>query len=97
MAENINLREQEYNTVLSDLEQFHTTQLEAITDILEKLRSLATSQHGLYAEKTSEKISDVVDCITEDVMGLLEQAFGDSESGICDMITTTMAVDTACN
>lgn len=97
MAENVNLREQEYNVVMSELQKFHTNQMEAASDILQQLKSLATSADGLWADKTSAKISDVADAISADVLALLEQAFRDSEAGVCNMITAIMATDTACN
>lgn len=96
MAENVNLREYEYNTVTSELQKFHADQLEAAADILGKLKSLATSADGLSADKTSAKIADVAEVISSDVLALLEQAFENSEAGISDMIAAIMATDTAC-
>lgn len=97
MAGNVNLREWEYNVVMSELQKFHTNQMEAVSDILQQLKNLATSADGLWADKTSAKISDVADAISADVLALLEQAFGDSETGISNMVTAIMATDTACN
>lgn len=96
MAENVNLREQEYNEVTSELQKFHTEQIEAITDILGKLKTLATSADGLSADKTSAKISDVAETVTSDVLALMGRAFDDSEAGVSDMITAILATDTAC-
>lgn len=97
MAGNVNLREQEYNVVMSELQKFHTDQIDAVSDILQQLKNLATSADGLWADKTSAKISDVADAISADVLALLEQAFGDSEAGMSNMVTAIMATDTACN
>lgn len=97
MAENINLRQAEYQTVVSELQSMHTDQIETVTAILKELRTLATDQDGLSADATSAKIADVVDSISEDVVKFLERVFADSEAGILSMMTAAMAVDTACN
>lgn len=97
MAGNVNLREQEYNAIVSELQQLHDDSMEAAADILQQLKSLATSADGLWADKTSGKISDVADIITSDVLTLLEQAFCDSEAGVGSMIAAILATDTACS
>ncbi len=97
MAENINLREQEYQTIVSELSTMHTTQLQNVADVIATMKILASDKSVFSANLTSQKIIDMLDTLSNEVMTLLEQAFTDSEAGVANMITSTVATDTYCN
>lgn len=96
MAQIINLRENEYRTIVSELGKMHTDQLQNVEDIINDMKTLVTSEDAFSADLTSKKMEDMLDMLSNDVMTLLKQAFQDSEAGIANMITTTMTTDSAC-
>ena len=96
MAQIINLRESEYQTIVSELGKMHENQLQNVENIINDMRTLVTSEDAFSANLTSKKMEDMLDMLSDDVMTLLKQAFQDSEAGIANMITTTMTTDSAC-
>lgn len=96
MAQIINLRENEYQTIVSELGKMHTDQLQNVENIINEMKTLVTSEDAFSANLTSKKMEDMLDTLSNDVMTLLKQAFQDSEAGIANMITTTMTTDSAC-
>lgn len=97
MAENINLREQEYQTIVSELSNMHTTQLQNVEDAIKVMKILVTDKSTFSANLTSKKVIDMLDVLSSEVIALLEQAFLDSEAGVANMITSTTATDTTNN
>lgn len=97
MAEIINLREEEYETIVSELSKMHTDQLQSVSSVIAEIRKLVTSEDIFSANLTSKKITDMLDVLSDDVMTLLQQAFQDSEAGVANMITSTMTTDSACS
>lgn len=97
MAEIINLREEEYETIVSELSKMHTDQLQSVSSVIAEIRKLVTSEDIFSANLTSKKITDMLDVLSDDVMTLLQQAFQDSEAGVANMITSTMITDSACS
>lgn len=96
MAQVINLRENEYQTIVSELEKMHTDQLQNIENIINEMKTLVTSEDTFSVNLTSKKMVDMLDMLSEDVMSLLKQVFQDSEAGVANMITSTMTTDSAC-
>lgn len=96
MAQIINLRESEYQTIVSELGKMHENQLQNVENIINDMRTLVTSEDAFLTNLTSKKMEDMLDMLSDDVMTLLKQAFQDSEAGIANMITTTMTTDSAC-
>ncbi len=96
MAQIINLREEEYRNIVTELAKMHTDQLQNIETIINEMKTLVTSEDVFSADLTSKKMADMLDTLSDDVMTLLKQAFQDSEAGIANMITTTVTTDSAC-
>lgn len=93
MAQTVNLRESEYLTIKEELEKMHEDQLQTVSEFLEEIKMLVTSQDIFCVNKTSVKMVDILDVISRDIISLLEQAFLDSEAGVSNMITRTMETD----
>lgn len=96
MAQLVNLRENEYQTIVSELGKMHTSQLQNVEAVINEIKILVTSEDAFSANLTSKKMEDMLDTLSSDVITLLKQSFQDSEAGIANMITTTMATDSAC-
>lgn len=96
MAQVINLRENEYQTIKTELEKMHTDQLQSVAGIISEMKALVTSGDTFSADMTSKKIEDMLNMLSNDVIMLLEQAFQDSEAGIANMIKSTIVTDSAC-
>lgn len=96
MAQLVNLRESEYQTIVSELGKMHTEQLQNVEAVIDEMKILVTSEDAFSANLTSKKMTDMLDTLSKDVMTLLEQAFQDSEAGVANMITTIMTTDSAC-
>lgn len=96
MAQIINLRENEYQTIVSELAKMHEDQTQNVDMVISEMKTLVTSEDAFYAEQTSEKMVDMLDMLSNDVMALLKQAFQDSEAGVANMIMSTMTTDSAC-
>lgn len=96
MAQLVNLRESEYQTIVSELGKMHTEQLQNVEAVINEMKILVTSEDAFSANLTSKKMTDMLDTLSKDVMTLLEQAFQDSEAGVANMITTIMTTDSAC-
>ncbi len=96
MAQIINLREDEYRNIVTELAKMHTDQLQNIETIINEMKTLVTSEDAFSTDLTSKKMVDMLDTLSDDVMTLLKQAFQDSEAGVANMITTTVTTDSAC-
>lgn len=96
MAQIINLRENEYRTIMSELSKMHADQLQNVTDIITEMKTLVTSDDVFSADLTSKKVEDMLDTLSSEIMTLLEQAFQDSEAGVANMIKSAVVTDTAC-
>lgn len=96
MAARINLRENEYQTIMSEMEKMHREQLEQVTAVMNQMKTLVTSEDGFRANLTSQKMVDMLDTVSGEVISLLRQVFQDSEAGVANMITSMVATDTAC-
>ena len=96
MAQVINLREDEYQTIVSELAKMHTNQLQSVTNVITKMRDIVTSEDVFLANMTSKKIENMLDMLSSDIMTLLEQAFQDSEAGVANMIKSIIVTDRAC-
>lgn len=97
MAQIINLREDEYRTIGSELAAMHTEQLQNAENIINEMKTLVTSEDAFFADLTSKKMTDMLDVLSDDVMTLLKQAFRDSEAGVANMITAAVTTDSACS
>lgn len=93
MAQIINLRENEYQTIASELAKMHTEQLQSVNAVIDAMRKLVTSVDAFSADLTSKKLEDMLDMLSADVIALLEQAFQDSEAGVANMIMSTRLTD----
>ena len=96
MAQTINLRENEYQMIVSELAKMHTEQLQSVADVIAEMRTLVTSDDVFSTNLTSKKVEDMLDALSSDIMVLLEQAFQDSEAGVANMIKSVMATDGVC-
>lgn len=96
MAQVINLRENEYQTIVSELSKMHANQLQSVADIITDLKTIVTSDDIFTANLTSKKVEDMLDMLSSNIMMLLEQAFQDSEAGVANMIKSVTATDSAC-
>lgn len=97
MAQIINLRENEYQTIVSELGKMHTEQLQNVENIMNEMKTLVTGGDAFSANLTSKKMEDMLDMLSNDVVTLLKQTFQDSEAGVANMIMTTMTTDSACD
>lgn len=93
MAQIINLRENEYQTIVSELAKMHTNQLQSVNAVIADMKTLVTSDDAFSANLTSKKMEDMLDTVSADIMTLLEQVFQDSEAGVANMIESTMKTD----
>lgn len=96
MAQLINLRENEYQTIVSELEKMHTDQLESVVSIITEMKMLVSSDDVFSANLTSQKMVGMLNMLSSEVMTLLQQAFQDSETGVANMIESMMTTDSAC-
>lgn len=96
MAQIINLRENEYQTIMSELSKMHADQLQNVTDVITEMKTLVTSDDVFSADLTSKKVEDILDTLSSEIMTLLEQAFQDSEAGVANMIKSAVVTDSAC-
>lgn len=96
MAQIINLRENEYQTIMSELSKMHADQLRNVTEVITEMKTLVTSEDVFSADLTSKKVEDMLDTLSSEIMTLLEQAFQDSEAGVANMIKSAVVTDTAC-
>lgn len=96
MAVIINLRENEYQTIITELSNMHTNQLQNVTTVIARLRNLVTCSEAFSTDLTSKKITDMLDTLSNDAISLLQQAFQDSEAGVANMIKSTVTTDSAC-
>lgn len=96
MAQTINLRENEYQTIAAELVKMHTDQLQNVSDVIAEMKTLVTSEDVFSADLTSQKMTEMLDLLSNDVMTLLQQAFQDSEAGVANMITGATITDSAC-
>lgn len=96
MAEIVNLRENEYQVIVSELSKMHTEQMQNIKEIVSELQKLVTSNDSFTANHTSKKILDILDVLSDDILALLQQSFQDSEAGVANMILSMTTTDSAC-
>ena len=96
MAQVINLREDEYQTIVSELAKMHTNQLQSVTNVITEMKDIVTREDVFSANLTSKKVEHMLDVLSSDVMTLLEQAFQDSEAGVANMIKSITVTDSAC-
>lgn len=96
MAQVINLREDEYQTIVSELAKMHTNQLQSVTNVITEMKDIVTREDVFSANLTSKKVEHMLDALSSDVMTLLEQAFQDSEAGVANMIKSITVTDSAC-
>lgn len=97
MAQIINLRENEYQTIMSELSKMHADQLQNVTDVITEMKTLVTSDDVFSADLTSKKVEDMLDTLSNEIMTLMEQAFQDSEAGVANMIKSAVVTDSACS
>lgn len=93
MAQTINLRQTEYDTIKSELSTMHTNVSQCVEYVSMKMKIMVLCDDVFHANHTSKKIQDMLDMLKEDVMALLEQAFIDSETGVANMIDSIMTTD----
>lgn len=93
MAEKVNLRQSEYETIGTELSNMHTTQLENINGIIDEIRTMVTDEQVFAVNDISSKITDMLDVLSTDVVALLEQIFEGSENGVANMITSMSLTD----
>lgn len=93
MAQTVNLRESEYQAIVSELEQMHENVLENLNATITMIRTLVTSEGTFSTELTSKKMTDMADTVSNDIIALLKQAFQDSEAGVANMIKSAMDLD----
>lgn len=94
MSQNvINLREAEYQAIKTELERMHEYQLQTIRAVIEQMKEMVTDKAVFSTIETSMNIINLLSKIDFNVVGLLEQAFQDSEAGVASMIESTMTTD----
>lgn len=96
MAQIINLRDAEYQTIMMELSKMHADQLQCVDDIITNLKFTARNHDFFSANKTSKKIEDMLDMVKSDIIALLGQAFHDSEAGVANMISIIKTKDSIC-
>ena len=93
----VNLREEEYQLIVTELKKMHTEQLKTIKAVIKKIKTIATYGSFFSAQLTSKRVSDVLDTISNDIVKLLEQVFQESEASIEKMIENTITTDGGCS
>lgn len=97
MANIINLRETEYQIIVSDLSKMHEDQLDSIKKGIHKMKGIVSSNNIFSTNLTSRKMINMLFVLEVDVIPLLQQAFRDSEAGVTNMIKSTMITDSVCD
>lgn len=93
MGQKVNLREEEYRIIVTELEKMHTRQLVMMRSVIEQIKTMGTSKDIFSTLETSLKISNLLNTVSNSVIELLEQVFQDSEAGVANMIESTMTTD----
>lgn len=93
MGQKVNLREEEYQIIVTELEKMHTRQLVMMRVVIEQIKTMGTSKDIFSTLETSMKISNLLNTVSNSVIELLEQVFQDSEAGVANMIESTMTTD----
>lgn len=93
MAQMVNLRENEYQVIVSTLSEMHSSQLSTVKEFIEEMKMMVTSQDIFYVNRTSSKMVDMLEILSYEIVPVLERAFQDSEAGVANMIESTMTID----
>lgn len=96
MAQRINLRESEYQIIMTELTKMHADHLRNVSSVIGEMKTLVNSEDIFSADLTSQKMTEMLDLLASDVMTLLQQAFWDSEAGVANMMASSMITDSAC-
>lgn len=97
MAQIVNLRESEYQIIVSELSQMHSNQLTSVKEFIEEMKMMVTSQEIFYVNRTSTKMVDMLEILSYEIVPVLERAFQDSEVGVANMIESTITIDSTHN
>lgn len=95
MAEKINLREKEYQAVIAEMQKMHQEQINAITTVINQMRTLVTREDCFSANLTSKKMMEMLDTISGNIVKPMQQAFQNSETAMTNMITNVIETDKA--
>ena len=93
MAQLINLREAEYQTIVTELSKMHTDQLQCLEDVITKLGLISMGGDFFFANKASRKMRDMLDMVKSDITVHLKQAFTDTEASVANMISSITITD----
>lgn len=93
MAERINLRENEYKIILSEMQKMHGEQINAVMAVINQMKTLVTREDGFSANLTSKKMLDMLDTMSGNIVIPLQQAFQNSEVEVSQMIANVVIED----
>lgn len=96
MADNVNLRKDEYNKIAEDLEIHHKETLACVEGMTARLRELLTAGDGFYMRETNEVLLQVLDLIDHNLLQHMKQIFETTELSVEAMIDTVTHTDMAC-
>lgn len=94
MANKVNLRAEEYQTIQTELSKMHETQIQNIAQVITEFKALVTAEEAFKADKTSDKIVEMLDAVSLNTVNLLQYVFKASEAGVANMITAAKETDT---
>lgn len=93
MAGKVILRQEEINTFLQDLEDYHREMITGLAGIQRKMEILNGNHNIFYMKSTSKNIKLLLDTIDTEIMPMLGKTLLDT--GICaeDMIKLMSRID----
>lgn len=97
MANIVNLQQQEYDTVLTQLENLHENAITNLKSISAEIQSLCQKEGGFYAEKISEKVGFLMSCLESEIIWPTETNFEASKMCMDNFAEIVLNVDTACD
>lgn len=93
MNEKVNLRQGEYETMMSLLKELHSQQYASIREFIRNLNILTEYSGGFYAVETSEKMRIVLEQIESQILPEVETLFKESEEIMSQMVIRIQNAD----
>ncbi|WP_239253567.1 hypothetical protein [Listeria ilorinensis] len=97
MSNNINLQQQEYNFIDSQVKKLHSSVVKELNKNCKDLRKIIKNKNGcFYIEALNPKIEALIDSLDHDIVELLEEAFDANLESVDTLVKTIENCDTIC-